>query len=130
MSLLVVFLFLVDVFCFRCWGYKNSRGARWAGSFCSPLCELATLALPDPYFSRNTYIQVRSGIFAGFLSCYGLVAGGFLFSVSWPSGCFLVGWGLAFLPRAISRCFFFCVFFSAFRLLAAVLLHLASSLLR
>ena len=106
MSVVCVLLFL-STFRFRCWGYKNSRGARWAGSFCSPLCELATLALPDPYFSRNRYIQVRSGILSGFFLVFGLVAVGFLFSVSWPSGCFLLVGGLVFLLRAISRCFFF-----------------------
>ena len=129
MSVVCVFLFL-STFCFRCWGYKNSRGARWAGNFCSPLCELATISLLDPYFSRNRYIKVRSGILFGFF---------FLFR---PSGCaFLVflflglvaasfwAWVLGFLLRAISRCFSFCVSVSAFRLLAFLVFCLRSCIL-
>ena len=123
MSLLVVFLFFVDAFCFRCWGYKNSCGARWAGSFCSPLCFVETASSFDPDISLNIYTQV----FLGFL---GLV----FFR---PSGCgvfcFFLGLVSVF---SVFRVFFLgpCVFpvflaffFSAFRLLCcAALLHLAS----
>ena len=97
------------------------------------MCELATISLLDPYFCRNRYIKVRSGVLFGF----------FLFR---PSGCaFLVflflglvaasfwAWVLGFLAPCVFPVFRLSVFaFSAFRLLAfsslLALLHLASSL--
>ena len=53
MSLLVVFLF-VSTFCFRCWGCRNSCGAKWAGNFYNPFVfrgdslDLGSVPQPDP----------------------------------------------------------------------------------
>ena len=132
MSVVVFFLFFSTI-CFRRWGYKNSCGARWAGSFCSPLCELATILPLDPYFSRKRYIKVRSGVLFGFC----LVSAKWLcvscVSVSWPSGCFFLVLGVGFLVPCDFPVFRFLRFFWAFRLLAfslLALLHLAFFSLR
>ena len=114
MSFVCVFLFL-STFCFRCWGYKNSCGARWAGSFCSPLCELATVLAAGPVLQQEALHQGPFGSFFWVLSCFGQMAVRFL--------CFLfLGlvaasfwfWVFAFLAPCDFPVFRFLCFFLGF----------------
>ena len=130
MNLLVMFLFLVDAFCFRCWGYKNSCGARWAGSFCSPLCFVETTSSFDPDISLDIFNKVFLGFVLGFGVFAGLGAAWFFLFLS----CGLVAVSPVLRVLFLGPCVFpaFLVFFFLGfpASCCVVLLHLASFSLR